>query len=110
MCIRDRGIDARYMDIPRSLKVVYKSVDGGESVKLVLHDYETQEGEYYWDDLFEGAESDEAEESDEAQESEEEDDNNRCSACIELWDDCQCWCSHCWRTMPECRYSCEFFS
>ena len=46
----------------------------------------------------------------EEEESGEEDYNDRCSACVELWDDCQCWCSHCWRTMPEGRYTCEFFS
>ena len=41
---------------------------------------------------------------------EEEDDDAHCDACLELWDDCQCWCGHCWRTLPECRYTCYGFS
>ena len=41
---------------------------------------------------------------------EEEDYDAHCDACLELWDDCQCWCGHCWRTLPECRYTCYGFS
>ena len=37
---------------------------------------------------------------DEEQESDEEDDSEwdcdaHCGCCIELWEDCQCWCSNC---------------
>ena len=107
---RDWGLNAIYRDIPSSLRVVYKSVDGCESAKLVLHDYETQEDEYYWDDLFEGEESDE-EKNDEADESEEEDDSEydydaHCDCCVELWEDCQWWCSNCGDEYPTCSASC----
>ena len=44
------------------------------------------------------------------EEESEWDDDAHCDACLELWDDCQCWCGHCWRTMPECRYTCDGFS
>ena len=44
------------------------------------------------------------------EEESEWDDDAHCDACLELWDDCQCWCGHCWRTMPECHYTCDGFS
>ena len=48
----------------------------------------------------------------EEQESEEEDDSDwdydaHCDCCVELWDDCQCWCSNCGDDYSFCRASCH---
>ena len=91
--------------------VYYDNENGVEAVKLVTNDYITGDCDYLWDEILEGQDEEEEEsESEEEEEEEEEDDDNvRCSACLELWEDCQCWCSHCSREMTECRYTCEGF-
>ena len=48
----------------------------------------------------------------EEQESEEEEDvsdwdyDAHCDCCVELWEDCQCWCSNCGDEYSSCRASC----
>ena len=48
----------------------------------------------------------------EEDDSEEEDDSDsdydaRCDCCVELWDDCQCWCSNCGDDYSTCRAGCN---
>ena len=115
---RDWGGHADYVEIPKELDVIYYDNENGvEAVKLVTNDYDLGDHQNLFDDLLEcqeqeseSEEEEESEEESEEEEEEEEDDNNvRCSACLELWEDCQCWCSHCSREMSECRYTCGGF-
>ena len=107
---RDWGGRADYVEIPEELEVVYYDNENGvEAVKLVPNDYQTGDCDRFWDEILEGQDEEESESEEEEEEEEEDDDNVRCSACLELWEDCQCWCSNCDRDMTVCRYTCGGF-